>query len=75
MKLSSILEKQEDFTGALAVLEEATPAVEASSDPYLLFCLRFDRAALLRHLGRYAEAAGLLPGIRSWPRYRAKRSG
>ena len=64
LKMSSVLVREEDFVGALAVLEESAPAIEASGDPHLLFCLRFDRAALLRHLGRSAEAAGLLPGVR-----------
>jgi len=64
MKKSSILEKEEDFAGALAILEEAAPAIEASGDPHLLFCLRFDRAANLRHLERYAEAAQWLEGVR-----------
>ena len=64
MNKSSILEKEEDFAGALAVLEEAAPAIEASGDPHLLFCLRFDRAANLRHLERYAEAAQWLEGVR-----------
>ncbi|HEY2739178.1 MAG TPA: helix-turn-helix transcriptional regulator [Thermoanaerobaculia bacterium] len=64
MKKSSVLEKEENFAGALAVLEEAAPAIEASGDPHLLFCLRFDRAANLRHLERYAEAAQWLEGVR-----------
>jgi len=64
MKKSSVLEKEEDFAGALALLEEAAPAIEASGDRHLLLCLRFDRAANLRHLERYAEAAQWLEGVR-----------
>ncbi|HEX3525898.1 MAG TPA: helix-turn-helix transcriptional regulator [Thermoanaerobaculia bacterium] len=68
MNKSSVLEKEEDFAGALAVLEEAAPAIEVSGDPHLLFCLRFDRAANLRHLERSAEAAQWLEGVRDLAR-------
>jgi tetratricopeptide (TPR) repeat protein len=61
---SSILEKQRDYAGALAALEEAAPAIEASGDLHLLFSLRFDSAANLRHLELYADAAKLLPAVR-----------
>jgi tetratricopeptide (TPR) repeat protein len=64
VKRSGVLEQQGDFAGALAALEEAAPAIEASGEPHLLFSLSFDRAANLRHLGRYAEAAKLLPTVR-----------
>jgi len=64
VKKSSILEKQRNYAGALAALEEAAPAIEASGDPHFLFSLCFDRAANLRHLERYAEAAKLLPAVR-----------
>jgi transcriptional regulator with XRE-family HTH domain len=64
VKKSSILEQEEDFKGALAALDEAAPAIEAAGDPHLLFCLRFDRAANLRHLQHYAEASALLPTVR-----------
>ena len=67
MKKSHVLEQKGDFAGALSTLEEAAPAIEASGDPHLLFALRFDTAANLRHLERYTEAAALLSKVRSSP--------
>ncbi|MFY9825531.1 MAG: helix-turn-helix transcriptional regulator [Thermoanaerobaculia bacterium] len=52
-----------DYEGALAVLAEAAPFVEASGDPHLLFALRFNRTDELCHLERWAEAAKRLPGV------------
>lgn len=59
-----ILSKMGDFEGALAAGEEAAPWIERSRDPRLLFGLRFNRADNLYHLGRYREAAELVPDVR-----------
>jgi tetratricopeptide (TPR) repeat protein len=64
MKKSHVLEQQEDFAGALASLQEATPMIEVSGDHHLLFGLRFDTVANLRHLQRYVEAETLLKDVR-----------
>jgi tetratricopeptide (TPR) repeat protein len=53
-----------DTQGALEALVEAAPFVEASGDPRLLFALRFNMADDLCHLGRFAEAAALVPLVR-----------
>ena len=63
MKRSHVLERTGDFAGALAELEEATPAIEASGDPHLLFGLVFDMVANLVHLQRWGDAAALLPRV------------
>ena len=59
-----ILSRMGDFQGALAVLEEAAPLIEREREPRLFFVLQFNRADNLVHLGRYAEAAELLPEVR-----------
>jgi tetratricopeptide (TPR) repeat protein len=48
---------------ALATLEEAAPRVERADDPKLRFLHRHKTANNLWHLGRYEEAAALLPEI------------
>ena len=53
-----------DITGSLASLEEAAPFIEAEGDPFQLFFLRFKIVKHLCELGRYAEAAKLLPFVR-----------
>lgn len=64
LKKEHVLSQMGDFVGALQVLQEATPTIEASQDPRLLFGLRFNTADDLYHLGRCAEAAELLPEVR-----------
>src|SRR5262249_3077341 len=54
-----------DTDGALAALAEAAPLIEASGDRDLLLRFRFKRANNLWHLGRYREAADLLPEVRA----------
>jgi tetratricopeptide (TPR) repeat protein len=58
-----VLNLKGDFEGALAVLAEAAPFVEASGDPHLLFALHFNRTDELSHLERWEEAAKLLPVV------------
>jgi transcriptional regulator with XRE-family HTH domain len=64
MQKSNVLEQSGDFAGALAALEEAAPAIEASGDRQLLFFLYINRATDLCLLERYSEAVALLPAVR-----------
>lgn len=61
LKQEFVLEQMGDIQGALAALAEATPYVEVSQDPHLLFSLRFKEVNSLCHLEHYAEAAERLP--------------
>jgi transcriptional regulator with XRE-family HTH domain len=63
LKKQNVLEQMGAIEGALAALEQATPWVEASGDPHLLFALRFNQAVDLCHLERWKEAAKLLPWV------------
>jgi tetratricopeptide (TPR) repeat protein len=59
-----VLEQMGDIRGALTALTEATPFVEASGNPRLLFALHFNTADNLCHLGQYERAADRLPQVR-----------
>jgi tetratricopeptide (TPR) repeat protein len=60
LKKANVFDVMEDSQASLAALAEATPFVEASGDPHLLFSLHFNMADDVLHLERYEEAAGLL---------------
>ncbi len=64
LKKEHVLEVMGDTEGALAVLTQMAPLVEAAGDSNLLLRLRFNMADDLCQLGRHAEAAALLPGVR-----------
>lgn len=64
LKMEYVFNQMGDVQAALAALTEAAPYVEASGDRQLLFALRFNMADNLYDLGRYAEAAALLPQLR-----------
>jgi transcriptional regulator with XRE-family HTH domain len=64
LKKEHVLEVMGDTEGALAVLTQAAPLVEAAGNRHLLFSLRFNMADDLCQLGRDAEAAALLPQVR-----------
>ena len=64
LQKETVLDLMGDIEGALAVLAEAAPLVEAAGNRHLLFSLRFNMAVDLCHLERYAEAAALLPRVR-----------
>ncbi|HTQ78564.1 MAG TPA: helix-turn-helix transcriptional regulator [Thermoanaerobaculia bacterium] len=53
-----------DTERAIMVLEEATPHVEATGDPHLVFVLRFKWVDFLCRLERFAEAEKRLPAVR-----------
>ncbi|HEY4572751.1 MAG TPA: hypothetical protein VIJ26_02265, partial [Thermoanaerobaculia bacterium] len=59
-----VLEVMGDTEGALAVLAQIAPLIEAAGDSDLLLRLRFNMADDLLQLGRYTEAAALLPRVR-----------
>jgi len=65
VKKANTLRLMADFAGALAALQEATPAIEGSQEPRLLWTLRFASAVNLCHLERAAESAKLLPQVRA----------
>jgi transcriptional regulator with XRE-family HTH domain len=68
LKKQNILQQAHDNNEALAVLLEAAPLLEGTSDPRLLFTLRYNTAANLSLLGRHGEAQALLPGVRELAR-------
>jgi tetratricopeptide (TPR) repeat protein len=59
------LEQMGEAERAVEVLREAAPLVDGRRERRLLFGLRFNLAANLCHLGRYAEAETLLPEVRA----------
>jgi tetratricopeptide (TPR) repeat protein len=59
-----VCEQKGDLEAGLAALEEATPWVERSGDPRLLFAYRFKIVNDMVYLERYGEAAKRLPGVR-----------
>jgi transcriptional regulator with XRE-family HTH domain len=63
LKKEHVLEQTGDAEGALSVLLEATPTVEASKDLRLLFALFFKTVNNLCHLSRFEEAANRLPQV------------
>jgi transcriptional regulator with XRE-family HTH domain len=65
LKTEHVREQTGDIEGALAALAGAAPFIKASGNLRLLFAHLFKTANNLCHLERYAEAAGLLPEVRS----------
>jgi tetratricopeptide (TPR) repeat protein len=65
VKKSNVHQQQGEFAAALALLEEATPAIERSGNADLVFSLRFNKTTNLAFLECYADAAKLLPAVRS----------
>ncbi|HVT56762.1 MAG TPA: helix-turn-helix transcriptional regulator [Thermoanaerobaculia bacterium] len=61
---SATLDQQGDAEGAMAALREAASQAGVGSEPRLLWGIQFNLAACLCHLGRYGDAAALLPVIR-----------
>lgn len=64
MQKAHVLEQLGDPAGSLKALEKATPAIEASGDPQLLFGLRFNTVVNLVHLQRYEKGKMLLAEVR-----------
>jgi tetratricopeptide (TPR) repeat protein len=58
------LDQMGEAERAVEVLREAAPLVDAQREPRLPCVVKFNLAANLCHLGRYAEAEALLPKVR-----------
>ncbi|HVT14732.1 MAG TPA: hypothetical protein VHQ90_00945 [Thermoanaerobaculia bacterium] len=58
------LEQAGESEAALAALHEAAPLAAEADDPRLAWGVRFNLISNLCHLGRYGEAAELLPEVR-----------
>jgi transcriptional regulator with XRE-family HTH domain len=63
VKRAKTLEELDDYEGAIAALEAASPLLDAS-DEHLLFAHRFNLAENLHQVGRHAEAEPMLPEVR-----------
>jgi transcriptional regulator with XRE-family HTH domain len=64
LKKETVLDLMGDIEGAIAVLVEAAPLIEATGDRDLLLRSSFNMAVDLCHLECYAEAASILPRVR-----------
>jgi transcriptional regulator with XRE-family HTH domain len=64
LKKSNVHQQKGDLAAALAALEEAATAVEASGDPLLILNFKFNKSTILHLLGRFSEAEELVPAIR-----------
>jgi transcriptional regulator with XRE-family HTH domain len=73
IKKANVLEHSGDHAGALAVLQETAPTIEAAQDPHLLLRLRFNTAVNLVYLERFAEAEVLLPETLELAREQARK--
>jgi transcriptional regulator with XRE-family HTH domain len=65
VKKAKTVEELNDTEGALAILGQAAPFVDASGDPHLLFAHRFNTLVCLTDLGRHAEAEAGLPEVQA----------
>jgi tetratricopeptide (TPR) repeat protein len=63
LKKERLFNRMGDFKRALAVLKEAEEFIQATGDPNLLFALRFNCADALCRLGKWGQAAKLLPWV------------
>ena len=60
---AAALEQEGNVEASLAVLQEATPLVDAAREPRLLFGVHFNFAVLLCHLGRHSDSQRQLPDL------------
>lgn len=65
LKKSALYELQGDLAAAVEALRQARPAVEKAGLLQDVFGVRFRLAVHLTHLGRFHEAAELLPDVRA----------
>jgi transcriptional regulator with XRE-family HTH domain len=66
LKKAFTFEQMGDAQRALAALDQAEQGIQATGgDPRQLCVLRFNRGVSLCQLGRFEEAAALLPGLRA----------
>ena len=64
LKKAFTLEQAGEADRAIKALREAAPLVDGEREPRLPCVVKFNLAANLCHLGRYAEAEALLPEVR-----------
>lgn len=67
-KRATVFEALGDYASAVEALKRATPRVEATGEPRLLFILRFNMAVNLCFLESYEEADRLLPELKELAR-------
>jgi len=65
---AKVLEEQDDLPLAIATLEEAEPHVDPKREPRLWLCLRHNLLDYLSKIGRFKEAEGMVPEVRSLSR-------
>ncbi len=70
---ANIFQQMCDFKGAVVALEQAAAKIAVVGDEHLLFAHRFNTAANLVYLERYAEAARWMPEVRSLAEKQRKR--
>jgi transcriptional regulator with XRE-family HTH domain len=63
IKKSKIVEETGDLATAIALLQEAESFVDPKADPRNMLCLRHNLADYLSKLGRFEEAAALIPSV------------
>ncbi len=61
---ATVLERLEDYEGAVEALQQAAPQLDKEDDPRIFLCQRFNLAQNLSQTGRLAEAMPMLPGVR-----------
>lgn len=64
LKRASTLEQMGDPRGAIDSLRRAAKRINGEKDPRQMFGLQFNLVVNLGHLGKYQEAADLLPEVR-----------
>ncbi len=65
---SKALEELGDFAGSIETLRQVAAKIDGEREPRKLFAIRHNLAANLCHLGRHAEAEGVLPEVRALAR-------
>jgi transcriptional regulator with XRE-family HTH domain len=65
LKKAFTLEQMSEHERAIETLTQASPLVDGTREPRLLFALRFNLVVNLRQLSRHQEAAALLPEVRT----------
>lgn len=65
LKKAVTQEQMEDAEGAIATLQEASARVDVGHEARLMCVLRFNLIVNLTHLGKYTDAAALLPEVRA----------
>lgn len=64
VKKATVLELDGEVTQAIAILNQARPLVEASTDARLILCLKHNLVWFMIEAGAHQEAASLFPEVR-----------